>query len=136
MGILASIKALNCSATLLKTLAFASLAVLVTPSSTAFASDTAGSHATGAIGAHAQGESPNSKPVKAPAEANCRCDLNAVLSDTTPRRDKKLALIWPSSIDQGLFDSGFLIAIVVHRRRLPPRETSPPIYLTTQRFRI
>ncbi len=124
-----------CSAAVLRMAPFAWLAVFVTPYSMAFASDASGSQSV-VVGEHVHDDdSPNSRPGKPPDNPGCRCDLDAVLSNGA-RQGDELAMSTALPIDQYFFNARFSIVIVVHSQRLPPRETSPPIYLTTQRFRI
>ncbi len=135
MTILAAIRRNRRSAILLSVAVFAWLSVLVTPCAMGFLSDTPSTETVTVIGAHAGCN--NAKLTKPMADSNCCCNLTTVVSGDAPQLVKLVMLIaLPLVLVFDLFIPTLSNAVSIDLQRSSLHETSPPVYLATQRLRI
>lgn len=112
---------------------FGWLGVLGMPCAMSAVPDTLGGDLVTVIGVHA--DCPNAEQSKPMFDVDCCCDPVAAIGAGAPELPKPVPLI-ARSIDIGLFNPTPANEVMLHLQEPPLNETSPPIYLATQRIRI
>ncbi|MFQ6004175.1 MAG: hypothetical protein ACE5OQ_01615 [Woeseia sp.] len=106
---------------------------LATPCAVAVVSGAPASETRSGVGIH--DHCPNSKLMIAVPDTDCCCDLSAVLSGESPELFTPVILT-ALPIDRDPFNPTLSDVVPGYRQKPPLHETSPPVYLATQRLRI
>lgn len=121
----------------LKVVLFLWPALLVAPMAIAHTPEAADGHAAGRMGEqHVDDGLADSKPGDLPVESDCRCDKNAVLVGSAFEQGELEVPCCAAPDCQERFEIVFERVKAVRVGQPPPRATSPPVYLATQRLRI
>ncbi len=132
MTILASIRRNRRSAPLLSAAVFAWFTVLVTPCAMAYFPGTSSSETVVVV--HADCSSV--EPTKSMTDSDCCCNLTAMVSSDVPQLANLVTLMAPPIVFDLLFNPTLSNQVSVDLQTPLLHETSPPIYLATQRLRI
>ncbi len=132
MTILDAIRRNRRSATLLSLTMFAWLTVLVTPCAMAFFPGTASSETI--VGIHADCSS--MEPTQSMTDSDCCCNLTAMVSSDATQLANLVTLMALPIVFDLLFNPTLSHQVSIDLQTPLLHDTSPPVYLTTQRLRI
>ncbi len=134
MNILTTIRRKRSSASTLSVALLAWLGVLMAPCAMASSPDKPANIQSPSVGVHAKcpNETASLQPM---AEADCCCDLGALI-EAKPSELTKVHPIIALRIGQSIDPQAQAQGVLIDSQKPPIHESSPPVYLATQRLRL